>query len=202
MTEVREVTRADATRARLLDAAVAAFAEKGFHGTTTREIAAGAGVSSATLYVHHDSKEEMLYLISRAGHEHTLRLIEEAIGPDPDPLPALQRMVHAFAVNHASDHTTARVINYELSALSGPHFAEIRSIRHRTEGVIRALIERGIAQRVFDVPDAQIATTVLISLGIDIARWYRDGGRWDPEDLAQRYTAIGLRIVGARPATL
>jgi hypothetical protein len=51
---------------------------------------------------------------------------------------------------------------------------------------------------VFDAPDPHIATVALISLGIDIARWYHDGGRWKPEDLAERYAEIGLRIVGAR----
>lgn len=202
MTDTRDLSRADATRARLLDAAITAFAEKGFHGTTTREIAAAAGMSPAALYVHHQSKEEMLYLISRAGHEHTLALIREAIraDPDPDPVAALRRVIRAFAVNHASGHTAARVINYELAALTPEHFAEIRQIRQRTEKEIRDLVERGLAAGVFDTPDPHIATIALISLGIDIARWYHDGGRWKPEDLAERYSEIGLRMVGARPS--
>jgi AcrR family transcriptional regulator len=200
MTDTHDLSRADATRARLLDAAITAFAEKGFHGTTTREIAGAAGMSSAALYVHHQSKEEMLYLISRAGHEHTLALIKEAIGADSDqdPVAALRRVIQAFTENHASGHTAARVINYELAALTPEHFAEIRKIRQRTEQEIRALVQRGVAAGVFDAPDPHIATVALISLGIDIARWYHDGGRWKPEDLAERYAEIGLRIVGAR----
>ena len=71
MTDTSDLPRADATRARLLDAATAAFAEKGFHGTTTRDIATAAGMSSAALYVHHKSKEELLYLISRTGATRT-----------------------------------------------------------------------------------------------------------------------------------
>ena len=59
----------ESTRDRLLAAAIEAFAAKGLHGTTTRDIAAGAGMSPAALYVHHRSKEELLFLISRAGHE-------------------------------------------------------------------------------------------------------------------------------------
>ena len=56
-------------RTRLLAAAVDAFADRGFHGTTTRDIAAAAGMSPAALYVHHRSKEELLYLIAVAGHQ-------------------------------------------------------------------------------------------------------------------------------------
>ncbi|WP_240437605.1 helix-turn-helix domain-containing protein [Sciscionella marina] len=56
-------------RARLLDAATSAFAKRGFHGTTTPDIAETAGMNPAALYVHHKSKEELVYLISRSGHE-------------------------------------------------------------------------------------------------------------------------------------
>ena len=59
--------RTDA-RDRLLEAAVDSFAARGFHGTTTRDIAAAAGMSPAALYVHHRSKEDLLHLIARTGH--------------------------------------------------------------------------------------------------------------------------------------
>ena len=74
-----QVTEGTDARARLIAAAVESFAGKGFHGTTTRDIASGAGMSPAALYVHHRSKEELLYLISRSGHERTLDLVREAV---------------------------------------------------------------------------------------------------------------------------
>jgi AcrR family transcriptional regulator len=42
---------------RILLAAATAFSERGFHGTTTREIAAQVGMSPAALYVHFGSKK-------------------------------------------------------------------------------------------------------------------------------------------------
>src|SRR5680860_152711 len=66
-------------RERLLEAAVQAFAERGFHGTTTRDIAAAAGLSPAAVYVFYRSKEELLEQISRTGHERTLELIRDAV---------------------------------------------------------------------------------------------------------------------------
>jgi AcrR family transcriptional regulator len=72
MAAPQETPRAEATRARLLAAAVSAFAERGYHATTTRDIAAAAGMSPAALYVHHASKEELLYEIARRGHEEVL----------------------------------------------------------------------------------------------------------------------------------
>ena len=77
--EVRPV----AARARLLCAAVEAFAAKGFNGTTTRDIANGAQMSSAAVYVHFRSKEELLFEISDAGHRAILAAIDDAGIPPP-----------------------------------------------------------------------------------------------------------------------
>lgn len=197
----RATTAADAARARLLQASIAAFSEKGFNGTTTRDIAAGAGLSPGTLYVHHKSKEELLYLIIRSGHENTLRLMEKATATIDDPVMALRQVVLDFAMDHAVLHTRARITNYELSGLTPEHYAEIRELRHRVEQEVHKLVQAGVAGGQFDTPDPRMATVALLSLGIDISRWYRDDGRWSPEYIANRYAEMAMRIVGADPAS-
>jgi AcrR family transcriptional regulator len=198
MTGLPDAPRAAGTRARLLEAAVTAFAEKGFHGTTTRDIAAAAGMSPAALYVHHKSKEELLHLISREGHEDVLRLVREAIAATDDPVDTLRRVVREFAAHHARGHVRARVVNYELPALAPTHLAEIRALRRQIEDQIRRLVARGVETGEFEVRDPRIAAAALLSLGIDLARWYRDGGRWTPDEIGEEYAAIALRIVSAR----
>jgi AcrR family transcriptional regulator len=118
MTETSDPVRGDTTRNRLLAAAVNAFADKGFHATATRDIAAAAGMSPAALYVHHKSKEELLYLIALAGHQRTLDTMRQGIASCDDTVQQLWRVVHDFARSHARDHVTAKIVNYELAALS------------------------------------------------------------------------------------
>ena len=110
--------RADAARGRLMDAAEAAFAQHGYHGTTTRHIAAAAGMSPAALYVHHASKEELLFLISRAGHEEVLSLLDVALRVSDDPVAQLRAVVRYFTLFHVAAHDSARIVNYELAALT------------------------------------------------------------------------------------
>ena len=50
---------ADATRERILDAALDLFADRSFEGATTREIAARAGVSQPSLNYHFRTKDEL-----------------------------------------------------------------------------------------------------------------------------------------------
>lgn len=185
------------SRDRLQAAAVAAFASKGFHGTTTRDIAAAAGMSPAALYVHHRSKEELLYLISREGHERTLALVRDAVAGADDPVRRLRAVVHAFTVHHARGHTGARIVNYELAALSPEHLREITGLRRAIEQEMRDLVEAGVAAGAFTTTNPRMAALALLSLGIDVARWFRDDGEWSPEDVADYYSELALRIVGA-----
>jgi AcrR family transcriptional regulator len=193
-----ERSRGDDTRTRLLEAAVTAFAERGFHGTTTRDIAAAAGMSPAAVYVHYSSKEQLLEQISRTGHELTLQLVRDAVAATSSPAEQLAAAVRSFAAHHARAHTSARVVNYELAALSPEHGEEIRALRREISVEIRSLVERGVADGSFDCPSPRIAATALLSLGVDIARWYREDRSWSPEDLGEAYAALALRIVGAR----
>lgn len=190
-------SRAEATRARLLEAAVTAFSEKGFHGTTTRDIAGAAGMSPAAVYVHHKSKEELLFLISREGHQSALDVIRTARATTTDPVAQLAAVARAFAEFHAHHHTVARILNYELAALSDEHRASIHELRTGIDQELRTLVRDGVAAGVFDAPDPALAATALASMGVDIARWYREDGEWTPTQIGDYYADLALRLVGA-----
>ncbi len=191
--------RATDARTRLLDAAVAAFAERGFHGTTTRDIAAAAGMSPAALYVHHRSKEELLYEISRTGHQRTLDLVERAAAGSADHRERLGRVAADFVRHHARAHTTARILNYELEALGADHRAEVEGLRRAISARVVGVIEDGARAGVFAPGDPRMTAAALLSLGIDLARWFDDARGWDPDVLAAHYRELALRMVGAVP---
>lgn len=199
MVETARRLRADKTRSQLLDAAVTAFAERGFHGTTTRHIAAAAGMSPAAVYVHHKSKEELLYLIADRGHRRILDLVRTTIASQSEPSAQLAAVMKALAEDHAHDHERARVINNELAALSGRHRQAIFKLRRTISAEIRGLVERGVDVGVFNTPDPGMAATALLSLNLDIGRWYRGGRAWSPEDVGIFYADLALRIVGICP---
>lgn len=184
-------------RTRLARAALEAFAARGFHGTTTRDISTAAGMSPAALYVHHRSKEELLFGLSRDGHERVLELVRASVARSADPVRQLGDLVEDFVRDHAVAHTGARVVNYELAALSEEHRAQILEIRHQIDLVVREVVDRGVASGAFATPDPRMTASAVLSLGIDVARWYRDEGRWSPEEVAAHYRLLALRMAGA-----
>ncbi|CCH29248.1 TetR/AcrR family transcriptional regulator [Actinosynnema sp. NPDC047251] len=200
---------------RMLVAAAAAFAGRGYHATTTRDIAAQAGMSPAAVYIHYRSKEDLLFQISRIGHTASLDVLTSAAtsaatpattpaagsaasltSPEPDPAARMAAAVSAFASWHAEHHTTARVVQYELNALTPEHFAEVVVLRRRIEDTVRRMIEDGVAAGVFHVLDARGATLAVLSLCIDVARWYQPGGRRSPADIGALYADLVLRMLG------
>lgn len=181
-------------RDRLLTAAVAAFSEHGFHATTTRDIASRARMSPAAVYVHHASKEELLYAISREGHADTLDAVRAA-ATQGDPVRRLQDVVRAFTTWHAEHHAMARIVQYELGALSPAHFAEVAAMRRQIEQVMRETLTHGTAAGAFEVADVRGTALALLSLGIDVARWFRDGGELSVSELGELYADLAVRMV-------
>ncbi|WP_232697930.1 TetR/AcrR family transcriptional regulator [Brevibacillus daliensis] len=66
-------------REQIIEAAVDLFIHKGFHKTTTREIARASGFSIGTLYEYIESKEDVLYLVCDSIHNELEERLREAI---------------------------------------------------------------------------------------------------------------------------
>ncbi|GAA2632503.1 TetR/AcrR family transcriptional regulator [Streptomyces axinellae] len=187
----------DAAR-RLLLGAVQAFAERGFHATTTRDIAGRAGMSPAALYIHYKTKEELLFHISRVGHERSVAVLEEAVEGAGDSAGRLAAAVRAFVRWHAEHHTTARVVQYELAALGEEHYARIVVLRRRSEEILREVLQEGVATGQFAVEDIRGTTLAVVSLCIDVARWFSPEGRRTPDEIGELYAGLALRMAGYR----
>jgi AcrR family transcriptional regulator len=184
----------DAAR-RLVIAAVQAFAERGYHATTTRDIAGRAGMSPAALYIHYKTKEELLYQISKVGHQRSLSLLGEARDAAGTATERLDSAVRVFVRWHAEHHTTGRVVQYELGALGPEHYTEIVALRRQSEDAIRSIIKDGVTAGEFDVPDISGTTLAVLSLCIDVARWFNPDGRRTPDEVGALYADLVLRMV-------
>ena len=183
------------TAQRVLVAAITAFATRGYHATSTRDIAAQAGLSPAGVYVHFRSKEELLYRISLLGTQQAHQSVHAAAAVDADPMARLRAVISELAMRSAKYHTTGRVIEYELGSLDQAHFAEVAALRREIDGCVRRILQDGVASGVFDVPDVPATAVALLSLTVDIARWYRTSGRRSPEEVGALYADLAVRMV-------
>jgi AcrR family transcriptional regulator len=108
------------------------FAEKGFHGTTTRELADEAGVSEALLFKHFPNKEA-LYIAMQAFCSHER---------DPEKLERIKAL-------EPSTSTLILIVHMMVSKTVGGHCdgEEDAIIQHRL--MLRSLMEDGEFARLF-----------------------------------------------------
>jgi hypothetical protein len=113
------------------------------------------------------------------------------------PAERLGEVTYAFALWHARSHTVARIVNYELAALRPQHFDVIAGLRRAIEREMREVVEAGIASGEFHSDRPAATALAILSLGVDLGRWFHDEGEWTPEDVADHYRELALRMVGA-----
>jgi len=188
-----------ATRHLILQAALDTFAARGYHGSTLKDISRGTGLSTAALYVHFASKQDLLFEISRHGHEVALEVVEGAAEGGTDPADALDLLVYSFTRWHAEQHTLAYVVQHEWTALDSHHIAVVQQLRGRIQTSFRAVLADGANSGELDVPDLRGASAALLSMCIDVARWFDPEGPYTPDGLGRSYVALARRLFVSTP---
>lgn len=183
---------------RILVAACGEFFRVGYHGTSTRDIAAAAGMSATAAYAHYASKESMLFKLCILGSGSALETLRKAANPSYPPGQRLRSAVYAFAYWHAENHALARVAQWDLAALEPDNFQAVASLRRETDQVLRSILVEGAETGEFVVPDLTGATLAILSLCIDIVRWYPSRRIHVPEEIASTYVALVEAMVAPR----
>lgn len=183
---------------RIMTAAIETFGERGYHGTTTRDIAARANLSAAGIYMHYRSKGELLESIMRTTHNDILADLRGAFQQHVDPVNRIAALVRAHVAFHAKHHTAARVANHELEALEPRVRAEILGVRAEIENLFQEAIKLGMDSGAFEVQHLRTTTFAVLSLGIGVSRWFSEDGRLAPEALGEIYAELTLRSLSSR----
>jgi len=105
-TQIKNHDLVERRHRQIVDAAVQLFINKGFHKTTTRQIAHAAGFSIGSLYEYIASKEDILYLVCDAIHAEVERGVSEAMARATGGRSSLAEVIREyFLVCHRmSDH--------------------------------------------------------------------------------------------------
>lgn len=201
-----QAPRREQTREALLDAALTAFARDGYEAVRVESVAAAAGVSVGSVYVHFESKQG-LYV---AAVERAFHLFEEAMdaayadGRSPAAqVDAAGRVYHGLAVEHPEV--------FRLVVLPPTHLPDTERIRTTSErlearqlaliGRLRDALERGAEDGSLEVDDAEAAAWFLTAAwsGVIAMALRPDGlGGLDLDDVLATGEALVSRGLDAR----
>ena len=153
-TQIKNPELVKRRRRQIVDAAVQLFIEKGFHKTTTRQIAKAAGFSIGSLYEYVASKEDVLYLVCDAIHAEVERGVFQALERTTQGREALAEVIREyFLVCHRmSDHIL--LIYQETQSLPSQWRKKVLENEIRITGifvkVLARLIESGNFRKLND----------------------------------------------------
>ncbi|MGB8954248.1 MAG: TetR/AcrR family transcriptional regulator [Tumebacillaceae bacterium] len=135
----------EARRMQIVRAAVDLFVEKGFHKTTTREIARASGLGIGTLYEYIQSKEDVLYLVCAfIHHEVEKRLTEVRLSAENGRDELTQSIARFFAcVDELQDYVL--LIYQETKSLPSNTLTLVLQKEEEITKLFEDILERGRA---------------------------------------------------------
>ncbi|MBL8230999.1 MAG: TetR/AcrR family transcriptional regulator [Bryobacterales bacterium] len=146
----------DQRRASIVEAAVRLFAQNGFRGTTTRQLAAALGVSEPVLYQHFQTKRDLYSAILEHLSQGSSILLPddlESLFATGDDRTFFTRLASEILKWNVEDASRPRILLY--SALEGHELSELFYERHIVpfNHALAAFIERGMEQGRFRKAD-------------------------------------------------
>lgn len=183
---------------RVLRAALEAFAEGGYEGTSIRDIGSRAGLSVPGLYHHHRSKQEILVTLMESVLDDLLARCRDALASaGEDPSAQFDALVECLLRFHMFRQTEAFVASTELRSLEPENRVRCVARRDELQGLVTDVVEAGRAEGAFTTPYPVDAARAVASLCVGVAAWYRPDGPLAPDELVERHTILLRDLVGA-----
>lgn len=184
----------------ILSASTALFNERGFAGTSMQDVSDRVGIQKGSLYYYVKSKEMLLFEILRDLHRGGEVLIGGIDFEAADPLDEIRRFLRHVGVYAGQHADRLRIFLRDFDHLPPEHqrliIRERRMYRQTMERLIQRAIERGEIAPALD-------TTVIVQVSLraisSIADWYRPGGPFAVEQVAEQVALMVVNGLAAAP---
>ncbi len=146
-------------------AAASVFAEKGFHGASTRDIAERLGIKQGSLYYYFRSKEEALGEVCLYGIEEYVERMERIAESDQPFEAKLLATLTSHLTSYRERNEALKVYNDERLYLPEARRTELKRRGSHYRQLLEGMFEEGIRQRVIrDSIDCHFAALAVIGI--------------------------------------
>ena len=184
-------------RALIIKEAAQLFKEKGFGGSSMRDLAERVGIEAASMYNHIRSKDEILEAICFGLAEAYAAQLAEVVATNlsyPDKIEALI----AFHVQMVIEQPNAvSVLNNDWKFLNSEQMTRFKAQRKQYENEFAALISKGIEAGAFKPVNVSIALFTILSSLRWVELWYKPTRGVSKNDLAKDISAILMNGIKA-----
>jgi TetR/AcrR family transcriptional regulator, cholesterol catabolism regulator len=181
----------------IVEVAAGLFARQGYRGTSMRDIGREIGIHAGSLYVHIESKEDLLHQIVNSIMLRSEQDMAEVLARGGTATGQLHEIALRDLRLIGENRERATVFFHEWRNLSAERQRAVIASRDRWEDGLRSVIRRGIEAGEFRAVDVRITGIALTSMLNWAYVWYSPGGELSAEQLAGQY--VDLLVAGLRP---
>ena len=180
-------------RDELLRVSAKLFREKGFDGTSIRDISAAAGMHSGSPFYHFKTKQAMLVAVMEEGLAEGLRHSQAVFAMDLPPAERFNRLVRAHLGTILEDgNDFIPVLLYEVRSLTPANRRRIIALMDGYDALWQRMIDE-LETAGLLAGDRRLARLFLLGALNWTAQWYRPGGRLSLDKVAEQAAAVFLK---------
>lgn len=156
----------------IVDAAARIFAERGYHGTSTRDIADALGLRQASVYYYFTSKEAALESVCEHGVHGFVEAAEVIVASHASSREKLEALIAAHLAPIETRRDYVRVFINERRYLPSASRRRIGRASRRLEQLFQRVIEQGMREGEFrGGVDARVATLAILGMLNAVINW-------------------------------
>lgn len=186
-------------RQQIEDVASKLFRERGYAGTSVRDIAQALNLQGGSLYAHVASKEDVLWSIVTRAADQFHALVGPIAASTDAPATRLRAMVRAHVAVVTGSQRDATVFLHEWRLLSTERRFALAARRDNYEALFRRVIAEGSAAGAFRSVDPKLTAMATLSALNGIATWYRPDGALTAEQIADEHADLFLHALEVSP---
>jgi AcrR family transcriptional regulator len=196
----RRRLRREVRQAEVLDAAAQIFREKGYHETSTAEIAERAGVVEGTVYRYFATKRELLVQVIERAYEEAIADFDVQLQGVTGTWNRLRYLIWRHLKTIADDPALAKLVTYEIKA--DPNYRDMRVFQlnraytRRTVEIIEQAVRSG--EFIADVPIPIVRDMIYGCIDHHTWSYVRGEGTFDLNSTADCITRLIYRGLAAQ----
>ncbi|BDG49144.1 MULTISPECIES: TetR/AcrR family transcriptional regulator [Parageobacillus] len=143
-------------RNQMIKGAISLFKQKGFHQTTTREIAKASGFSIGTLYEYIRKKEDILYLVCDRIYDEVRERMEKDIGTHHGTIESFKLAIARYfkVIDDLQDEVL--VMYQEVKSLSKESLPYVLNKEIQMVGMFENILQTCVNNGVFQLTEEEI----------------------------------------------
>ena len=169
----------------ILEEAATLFKEKGFGGTSMRDLAEKVGMEAASMYNHIKSKDEILELICFKIANQYISQLQEIENTNQSFQDKLRAIIGLHVQLIIEDSASVSVANNDWKYLSEEKKNQYKQIRKSYEKSFANIIEQGMESGEFKKMNVSVALFTMLSSIRWIELWYKPSRKITPQELEE-----------------